>query len=125
MDADASHMQVQPMLTRAFCPSAPQVATIHQPNSDITELFDDFMLLARGRALYMGRCATTAWRRSLPPACTAAYLLHSCPLLGFNIQQPVSLCPALQPSMLRACHARAQPHRRHMLMHASCTVPSA
>jgi hypothetical protein len=34
-----------------------QVATIHQPNSDITDLFDDYLLLARGRALYAGRWA--------------------------------------------------------------------
>jgi energy-coupling factor transporter ATP-binding protein EcfA2 len=28
--------------------------TIHQPNSDISELFDDFMLLAKGRVMYAG-----------------------------------------------------------------------
>jgi ABC-type uncharacterized transport system ATPase subunit len=30
--------------------------TIHQPNSDITELFDDFMLLSRGRVMYLQAC---------------------------------------------------------------------
>jgi ABC-type multidrug transport system ATPase subunit len=28
--------------------------TIHQPNSDITELFDDFLLMAKGRVMYAG-----------------------------------------------------------------------
>ena len=28
--------------------------TIHQPNSDITELFDDFILMAKGRIMYAG-----------------------------------------------------------------------
>ena len=30
------------------------VCTIHQPNSDLTDLFDDFLLLASGRAVYGG-----------------------------------------------------------------------
>lgn len=30
------------------------VCTIHQPNSDITDYFDDFMLLAAGRVMYSG-----------------------------------------------------------------------
>ena len=31
------------------------ICTIHQPNSDITELFDDFMLLAHGRMVFSGQ----------------------------------------------------------------------
>jgi energy-coupling factor transporter ATP-binding protein EcfA2 len=30
------------------------VLTIHQPNSDITELFDDFILMAKARIMYAG-----------------------------------------------------------------------
>ena len=30
------------------------IATIHQPNSNITALFDDFMLLSHGQCLYLG-----------------------------------------------------------------------
>ena len=33
------------------------VCTIHQPNSDITDRFDDIMLLASGRVVYFGRWA--------------------------------------------------------------------
>lgn len=42
--------------------------TIHQPNSDITEMFDDFVLMARGQVMYAGALlatcssvATKAW----------------------------------------------------------------
>ena len=28
--------------------------TVHQPNSDITELFDDFILMAKGQIMYAG-----------------------------------------------------------------------
>ncbi len=31
-----------------------QVCTIHQPNSDITDNFDDYLLLSAGRAVYGG-----------------------------------------------------------------------
>ena len=34
--------------------------TIHQPNSDITEMFDDLLLLASGRMVYMG-----PWQESM------------------------------------------------------------
>lgn len=37
------------------------VCTIHQPNSDITDLFDDFMLLAHGRCVYQG-----SWKNAVP-----------------------------------------------------------
>lgn len=47
------------------------MATIHQPNSDITELFDDYMLLAKGRMLYCG-----AWRDAVP---YLARLSYACP----------------------------------------------
>lgn len=30
------------------------IATIHQPNSNITSMFDDFMLMATGRCIYLG-----------------------------------------------------------------------
>jgi len=36
------------------------VCTIHQPNSDITDMFDDFMLLASGRCVYNG-----SWRAAV------------------------------------------------------------
>lgn len=38
-----------------------QVCTIHQPNSDITDLFDNFMLLATGRVVYGG-----LWEGAVP-----------------------------------------------------------
>ena len=34
------------------------VCTIHQPNSDITALFDDFMLLSHGRCVFTGPWVT-------------------------------------------------------------------
>jgi ABC-type multidrug transport system ATPase subunit len=37
------------------------ICTIHQPNSDITDLFDDFMLLAHGRMVFSG-----AWLDAVP-----------------------------------------------------------
>ncbi len=37
------------------------VCTIHQPSDDITDLFDQFVLLARGRLLYDG-----PWRSAVP-----------------------------------------------------------
>ena len=36
--------------------------TIHQPNSDITELFDDFILMAKGRIMYAGAPLTSSRR---------------------------------------------------------------
>ncbi|KAG1681175.1 hypothetical protein FOA52_015618 [Chlamydomonas sp. UWO 241] len=36
------------------------VCTIHQPNSDITDMFDDLMLLAKGRCVYAG-----PWKKSV------------------------------------------------------------
>ena len=35
--------------------------TIHQPNSDITELFDDFILMARGHIVYAGLSLAPVW----------------------------------------------------------------
>ena len=35
------------------------VASIHQPSGDITQLFDDFLLLSLGRLLYCG-----AWTKA-------------------------------------------------------------
>lgn len=34
--------------------------TIHQPNSDITELFDHFILMAKGKILYGGAATWTS-----------------------------------------------------------------
>jgi hypothetical protein len=48
------------------------VATIHQPNSEITEIFDDLTLLAKGRVLYTGAY------RGAPQHFSAAG--HPCPL---------------------------------------------
>ena len=41
--------------------SAQVVCTIHQPNSDITDMFDDFMLLSDGSMVYGG-----TWRGAVP-----------------------------------------------------------
>lgn len=37
------------------------IASIHQPSGDITQLFDDFLLLADGRLMYCG-----AWIKAGP-----------------------------------------------------------
>lgn len=48
------------------------IATIHQPNSNITALFDDFMLLSKGRCVYFGPFSNAVERFSS--------LGHTCPL---------------------------------------------
>jgi hypothetical protein len=46
---------------KPLCALHPQVVqTIHQPNSDITEKFDDFMLLSGGNVIYFGK-----WERAV------------------------------------------------------------
>ncbi len=41
-------------LSSPSCSQRTVVCTIHQPNSDITAMFDDFMLLSHGRCVYHG-----------------------------------------------------------------------
>jgi len=48
------------------------VATIHQPNSQITHSFDDLLLLASGSCIYFG-----PWQSSVP---YFAAVGHTCPL---------------------------------------------
>ncbi|MEW5313182.1 MAG: hypothetical protein WDW38_004769 [Sanguina aurantia] len=48
------------------------VCTIHQPNSDITDMFDDFMLMAGGRAVYLG-----PWANAVQHFTAAG---HICPM---------------------------------------------
>ncbi len=47
------------------------VSTIHQPNSDITALFDDLLVLAAGHVVYLG-----PWSGAVDHF---AVLGHSCP----------------------------------------------
>ena len=44
-----------PEVTLSLVPTLQVVCTIHQPNSDITDHFDDFLLLSTGRIVYFGR----------------------------------------------------------------------
>jgi len=48
------------------------VLTIHQPNSDIVDTFDDFMLLSTGRCLYFGE-----WSEAVEWFASAG---HACPM---------------------------------------------
>lgn len=51
------------------------VATIHQPNSLITDHFDDWALLAQGRLLYFG-----PWEAAVPYFDAAVYV---CPMYRY------------------------------------------
>jgi len=58
------------------------VCTIHQPNSDITERFDDLLLLASGRVVYFG-----AWNLAVQHF---SDLGHPC---AFSIFSLMFCCP--------------------------------
>lgn len=96
LHAEPSHRSVRRILSQShhpgpaqrahWCPCyyhCPQVCTIHQPNSDITDNFDDYLLLSAGRAVYGGvwagavdffaevgyRCAAGCSLSAWAPAC--------------------------------------------------------
>lgn len=54
--------------------------TIHQPNSDITEQFDHFILMAKGQILYGGPplCSCETWNQSCDMPCvfTESLVVH-------------------------------------------------
>jgi len=54
LDSNTAEQVVSCLRTIAQKKSMIVIATIHQPNSAITQMFDDFMLLNKGRVVYMG-----------------------------------------------------------------------
>lgn len=54
LDSNTAEHVVACLRTIAQKKSMIVIATIHQPNSTITGMFDDFMLLNKGRVVYMG-----------------------------------------------------------------------
>lgn len=54
LDSESAISIMQTLKTLAVEGGCTILCTLHQPNSDITELFDDFMLLASGHMVYAG-----------------------------------------------------------------------
>lgn len=96
LDSESAISIMQTLKTLAVEGGCTILCTLHQPNSDITELFDDFMLLASGRMVNAGAMylLTVAQRCHCHPVPTGAYLEHA-PIcmqgLSFEL-----ICAALQ-----------------------------
>ncbi|WIA39802.1 hypothetical protein OEZ86_005855 [Tetradesmus obliquus] len=94
------------------------VATIHQPNSLITDTFDDWALLAKGRLLYAG-----PWCGALPYFEAAG---HTCPLYRNPTDFFMSLASSSSSLMelAEAWAAQAQ-QRQPLLLHASAATAAS
>lgn len=77
------------------------VLTIHQPNSRITALFDDFILLAQGRTMYSG-----LFQLDLYQAVACALATRG------------TVCVALRDYCDQICNSS----KRHISQHRSCTL---
>ncbi len=79
------------------------VFTIHQPSSDICEMFDDFMLMADGRVLYCGEWGMAEDHFSdLALECVPLLLAFCLTLIPLFLLLFLSISLALYTSHVRA-----------------------
>eukprot|EP01117_Protostelium_nocturnum_P018249 TRINITY_DN75_c0_g1_i2.p1 TRINITY_DN75_c0_g1~~TRINITY_DN75_c0_g1_i2.p1 ORF type:complete len:675 (+),score=160.52 TRINITY_DN75_c0_g1_i2:146-2170(+) len=60
LDSFTAHMIMETLLSLAVRQNRTVICTIHQPRSDIFQLFDKMMILARGNLVYFGSKAATS-----------------------------------------------------------------